>query len=296
MPDDSSGNFSLTPGYLATPGSTILASQHNPVLEDLAKGVTDRLPRSGAAPMGGPLKTIVGSAGSPAIYPNGNPAVGIHFANGKINFVGQVAGLRFIGELIAFTGKTAPPLTVMPYGQTLLRSAYPDLWTFAQAEMAAGNGCYSNGDGSTTFGIIDARGRVPAAWDAMGDTAAGRLTTAGGGVNGAVLGSVGGAETVALSLANVPAHTHSGTTGGMNANNPHTHTAYLPGWGRRLLSFNDSTGLILNGQGNEPVTVLNADINHGHPFTTDGGAGLAGAAHVNTQPTFICNFLLYAGA
>ena len=51
MPFDSNGNASLTPGYLATTGQTILASQHNPVLEDIASMLSQVLLRSGVAPM-----------------------------------------------------------------------------------------------------------------------------------------------------------------------------------------------------------------------------------------------------
>jgi microcystin-dependent protein len=296
MPRDSNGNYSLASGYKATPGETILASQHNPPLEDLASAMTGSLPRDGSAPMGGPIKTTVGTASSPAIYPNGNPSVGIHFANGKVNFVGQVAGLRYIGELIPYTLLTPEPLTVLPYGQTLLRASCPDLWTKAQADIAAGNTFYNNGDGSTTFGIGDMRGRVPAGKDNMGGAAAGRLTTAGSGINGAVLGAVGGAETQTLTAAQLAAHTHSGSTGPMNANASHSHTGYLPGWGRRNLSLNDSTGLVLNNAGNEPVTINPANIDHGHPFTTNSGDGVTGAAHNNTQATLVCNYLLYVGA
>lgn len=55
MPYDSSGNASLVPGYLATSGQTILASQHNPPLEDIASMLSQVLLRSGVAPMGGNL-------------------------------------------------------------------------------------------------------------------------------------------------------------------------------------------------------------------------------------------------
>lgn len=55
MPFDSSGNFSLPPGYLAVSGQTILASQHNPSLEDIASSLSQLLLRSGVAPMTGPL-------------------------------------------------------------------------------------------------------------------------------------------------------------------------------------------------------------------------------------------------
>lgn len=53
MPFDSSGNFSLVPGYLATSGQTILTSQHNGPFEDVASGLSQVILRSGVAPFGG---------------------------------------------------------------------------------------------------------------------------------------------------------------------------------------------------------------------------------------------------
>lgn len=55
MPFDSNGNFSLSAGYLAVSGQTILPSQHNPVLEDIGSALSEVLLRSGVAPMTGPL-------------------------------------------------------------------------------------------------------------------------------------------------------------------------------------------------------------------------------------------------
>ena len=55
MPYDSNGNFSLVSGYRATAGETILPSQHNPPLEDIASALSQVLLRSGIAPMMGPL-------------------------------------------------------------------------------------------------------------------------------------------------------------------------------------------------------------------------------------------------
>lgn len=51
MPFDSNGRFSLVNGYLAVTGQTILASQHNPPLEDIASGLSVTLLRTGVAPM-----------------------------------------------------------------------------------------------------------------------------------------------------------------------------------------------------------------------------------------------------
>jgi hypothetical protein len=59
IPRNGSGTFTLPDGYLAVTGQTILASQHNPPLEDIATALTGSLPRNGSAgmqadlPMGG---------------------------------------------------------------------------------------------------------------------------------------------------------------------------------------------------------------------------------------------------
>ena len=55
MPDDSNGVYSLPNGYLAVSGQTILTTQHNPPLQDIATALTARLSRSGVAPMTGNL-------------------------------------------------------------------------------------------------------------------------------------------------------------------------------------------------------------------------------------------------
>lgn len=51
MPYDSNGIASLDPGYRATTGQTILASQHNPPLEDIVAMLSQCFLRSGIAPM-----------------------------------------------------------------------------------------------------------------------------------------------------------------------------------------------------------------------------------------------------
>jgi microcystin-dependent protein len=106
---------------------------------------------------------------------------------------------RLVGELIDWTGSTAAPLTVFPVGQTLLRASYPDLWTFAQAEITAGSPLYNVGNGSTTFGIMDKRGRVSSTNDSLGGSAAGRTT-------GAIGAGIGG-QTATIVTANLPPYT-----------------------------------------------------------------------------------------
>lgn len=283
MPDDANGNFSLVSGYLAVTGQTIQPSQHNPPLEDIAPALTARLSRSGVAPMTGPLKTVTGSAATPAIYPNSNPSVGIYFTPTGVAFAGTVAGGRFIGELIPWTLLTAPALTVLPYGQTLLRASYPDLWTVAQTEIAAGNLFYNNGNGTTTFGIGDCRGFVLAGKDNMGGTAANRLTLA---VDGTKLGWGSGSQTATLTTANLPPYTPVGTV----SNGAITTTLSQPQvvTGSGGLAFGSGSGGGLNS-----ITASSSQA----PSTFNGQAqGGTSTPFSVVQPTMVVNFILYAGA
>jgi len=105
---------------------------------------------------------------------------------------------------------TAPANTVIPFGQTISRAAYPALHALAQ-----GSGYpYGNGDGSTTFGVPDYRGRVGIGKDDMGGTAANRITVGVSGINGASLGAIGGAEGVTITTGMMPAHNHAITDNG----------------------------------------------------------------------------------
>jgi microcystin-dependent protein len=215
--------YSLPSGYEAVTGETIQASQHNPPLEDIASSMSQRLMRSGAAPMTGPLKVVDGSAGSPAIQFANGSSTGIYkTADGfavsvggtkvvEFTSAGIIKSARFIGEIFDWTGTTAPPLCVLPYGQTLLRSAYPDLWAFAQTEIANANTFFNNGNGTTTFGIGDCRGRVRIGKDNMGGTPSGRITSGNFGSNPNAIGSTGGVETKTLSVANLPPYTPAGS-------------------------------------------------------------------------------------
>lgn len=296
MPSDANGVYSLPDGYLAVTGETIQASQHNPPLEDIASSMTVRLMRSGAAPMTGPLKTVDGAVGAPAVQFNNATSTGFYkTANGigiSINGTkvaeftsgGLVSGARWIGELVPFTGLSPPPLTVVPYGQTLSRTTYADLWAFAQVQIATGtaNTFYNNGDGSTTFGIGDLRGRVVAGTDNMGGSAASRLTATWFGANGSAVGSVGGLESHLLTIAETPAHTHANSLNdpGHNHSQDNYDGGSLSGGGglggAKILGI--PTGTSLTG-----ITITNASA---------GG----GAAHNNVQPTIITHFVLFAGA
>jgi microcystin-dependent protein len=289
--------FSLPSGYLAITGETIQASQHNPPLEDLESAMSARLMRSGVAPMTGPLKITDGSVGSPGLKFNTDGTTGFYKTTDGIGVsVGgtKVAEFtsngirkdaRWIGELIPFSGLTAPELTVLPYGQTLSRTTYADLWAFAQTEIAAGNSFYNNGNGTTTFGVGDLRGRVIAGKDDMGGSAASRLTTAATGFTTTTLGAAGGAETITLTTAQIPSHSHANTL-----NDPgHAHTTTASSGNAGLNAGIGGTTVA------GPVSTSSTIASTTGISINNASAG-SGNAHGNVQPTMICNYILYAGA
>jgi len=293
MPTDANGVYSLPDGYLAETGETILASQHNPPLEDLAASMTLRFMRSGVAPMTGPVKAVDGTVSAPGYTFSTAPSSGFYKTADGIGvsvggamvaeFIsgGLRTGGKFVGELFGWTGSAAPPLCVLPYGQTLDRTTYAALWTFAQVEIGLGSTLYNNGNGSTTFGVPDMRGRVQATKDNMGGSTAGRLTAtyfgAVTGATGLVLGGVGGLESNIIAQANLPnviLATSTTVTGRVN------NTLTSPG------SASAIDLLQLSGGG--------GTVSQAFPGTTS--ALGSGTAHANVQPTIIINCALFAGA
>lgn len=89
----------------------------------------------------------------------------------------------FLGEIRMFGGNFAPVGWLFCAGQSLAISENDALFALL--------GTTFGGDGQTTFALPDLRGRIP--------------VHQGGGI---VAGQVGGTETVTLSQAQLPAHTH----------------------------------------------------------------------------------------
>lgn len=118
----------------------------------------------------------------------------------------QAAASLPAGSVTQYAGANTPGGWLLCYGQAVSRATYAALFNAIGTAFGAG-------DGSTTFNLPDARGRAIFGKDDMGGTAANRLTSGGGGVAGATLGAVGGGETVTLTSAEMPSHTHSGTVG-----------------------------------------------------------------------------------
>lgn len=113
----------------------------------------------------------------------------------------KFANLERVSSLVFFGGVTALPAwvtacTKQPY--LLLDGAIYNIATFPA--LGAIYGATFGGNGSTTFGVQDARGRVLLPYDGTGT----RITVGGSGINGQLLGASGGGQNITLARTDLP--------------------------------------------------------------------------------------------
>lgn len=161
------------------------------------------------------------------------------------------------------------------------------LWTAdSTLAVSGGRGGTAAGDfaANKTIALPDYRERALVGLADMGNTATSLLTgnTIDSSETNITLGATVGVGTHTLDLTQVPAHTHSGTTG--NDSPDHTHN-YSIGSG------DGNGGMAADGQtqSGTPGT-SGANVRHQHPFTTDSKGG--GNAHPNVQPSALVTFYI----
>jgi microcystin-dependent protein len=305
MARNGSGTYTKVNTFV--PGNSITAAGHNQNWDDIATEITNSVAADGQTTLTGPLKAASGSVGAPGVtfasdtdcglYRIGGNNIGVAVNGAKVLDV-ATTGLTVTGDMDATTvkqagfallplgmvlpyaGLTAPSGYIFCYGQAVSRTTYAALYAIVADT-------YGAGDGSTTFNLPDLRGRVVAGQDDMGGSSANRLTSA---LNGDTLGAAGGSETHALITAELASHTHTGTTSGQSADHTHAFTAVLtdiPG------SLNYGGGVNAGTSADSAGATAGASNDHTHSFTT-ASAG-SGTAHNNTQPTFILNYIIFAG-
>lgn len=267
MPRDSQGNHSLPTGTLVADGETVSPSQHNPPMQDISQALTGSLDRDGR----GGMRAAFNGGGFRAT----NIAAGVQ-PNDAVIVSQLMAGAGVPAGCVAdFAGVTAPTGWLVCAGQALSRSDYPDLFAVVGTAYGAPSGA--------TFNLPDCRGRVTAGRDIDSGGFAGRLTTP----NSQTLGATGGAQTITLTSAQMPTHTHA-VTGTTNSAGAHTHG--FPG--SNGTAFDTTTTRF--GLGNDGALFTNSNGDHSH--TIDVTAANAGnsEAHPNVQPTIIFTKIIKA--
>ncbi len=157
----------------------------------------------------------------------------------------------FVGEIRMFAGNFAPRSWALCDGQLLAVSQNDALFALF--------GTTYGGDGRTTFGLPDLRGRVPI------------HASQGPGLSPRPLGQKLGDETATVAANELPIHTHSWAASGDLAEDgsPETHTTAT------------LTGGNLYGSGT-PIAMSNQGT------TSTGG----GASHANLMPTLCVHFIV----
>lgn len=195
------------------------------------------------------------------------------------------------GVIRLFAGSVVPNGWLACDGSAVSRRIYSDLFKVIGTT-------YGTGDSNTTFSLPDMRGRSP--------------ICAGAGVSltARTLGTNAGAESVTLSIANLPSHTHTTTVSNQSPSHTHTGTSgtvsadHVHGYGRPLGSsgsygIRDGAGRSANGTPNSQgatvghthsITTGTESSNHSHTVT-NANTG-SGSALGIMPPTLVVNFII----
>jgi microcystin-dependent protein len=283
MPRNGSGTYTL-PEASFTPGTTISSTAVNNNFSDVALALTGSLSIDGQSSMTGSIEGFAGNVTEPGYSFASDPDTGFFSVSdgvigassngvlvGVINSSGFSSaggvGLSFpIGMMVDYGGVAAPTGWLLCAGQAISRTTYAAL--FATIGIA-----YGSGNGVTTFNVPDLRGATGFGKDDMGGTAAGKITTAGSGIDGLTLGANGGAQSGILLQANLPSGVTGTIVGVASAANLDS--------GGNLINYIDPTS------GTRPVTFSG--------FTGAVSLGGSGTAVNKMNPALIVNKIIYAG-
>lgn len=303
MPRNATGNFNIAdPAF--SPQSSIIASQMNDNMDDIASGLTTTLATTGVTSMTGQIIFSAGAVALPSMIFSNDVSTGYWMsgtnvwsfsASGTKIYTLSAAGITmtpgaggdFIdknankcyglppGVIAPFAGSVAPSGWLLCFGQAISRTTYAALLANISTNFGVG-------DGTTTFNLPDLRGRVPAALDGLGGTPANRLTNAStGGISGSTIGNAGGLQTFTATIATLPSCTFSNTLGLSFTNNTPASTSNS--------SDSNRTG------GSQVAQFINPQITLSVAVTGTVGCGGSDTPSNIVQPTLIMNQIIFTG-
>lgn len=164
---------------------------------------------------------------------------------------------QYISEIRFFAGAVLPEGWAYCNGQTLPIANNEALFSLL--------GTNFGGNGVSTFGLPDLRGRLPVG---QGQ---------GTGLTNRVLGQTGGSEQVAVTVSQIPTHSHAFNASSDNANTNSPKNAAFAN--PQPNGFYDATPFA----GSVPQVLYAGSV------TTDGGSG---ANHENRMPAMTINYII----
>lgn len=169
---------------------------------------------------------------------------------------------NFIGELRMFGGNFAPRGWALCAGQLLSIAQNDTLYALI--------GTTYGGDGVTTFGLPDLRGRIPVG---QGQ---------GQGLGTYVMGQQAGTETVTLSTLQIPQHNHGAIASLDPGSVPSPGNTVLPGVPANAIN---AKLYVVQSQGQAPPTIVAMSA---QAVGMDGGS----QPHDNVMPSLCVNYII----
>ncbi|MFC5996961.1 tail fiber protein [Pseudonocardia hispaniensis] len=196
---------------------------------------------------------------------------------------------RPTGDIEPTLRKTPKPDTLFLQGQTVSRTTYAGLWQWVQDQGLVMAGLFTSGDGSTTFGLPDFRGRVPVGVGTLGSDTY-------------TLGQLFGEARVTLTTAEMPSHGHS-VSASTNSAGSHSHGGGTGSGGSHGGHNYQTFGTAGGSQFPTSQGSGSSDGSHSHSISSDGShshsvnvsqsnAG-GGGAHENRPPSVAINWAIW---